>query len=101
MAALRGDLDTIVLTCLQPEAQRRYATAAALRDDLQRWREGRPISAQPDRLAYRVGKFVRRHRRGVAASALALLLLLGALGFSLVQRHRAEQARDHADALAA
>lgn len=48
--ALRGDLDTLVLTCLQPEPTRRYASVAALRADLDRYLQGKPIEARPDTL---------------------------------------------------
>ncbi len=82
---LRGDLDTIVLKALQREPQRRYATAAALAEDLQRFLSGQPIAARRDHTAYRVRKFVGRHRLGVAAATTGLLLLIGALGFALWQ----------------
>jgi serine/threonine protein kinase len=94
---LAGDLDTIVLTALQREPQRRYATAAALAEDLRRWLAGRPIAARPDTARYRMGKFVRRHRGGVTAFALALLAILGALGFSLWQAHLAQLQARRAD----
>jgi serine/threonine-protein kinase len=76
---LRGDLDTIVLKALQREPQRRYATAAALADDLQRFLAGQPIAARRDHTAYRVRKFVGRHRWGVAAATTGLLLLVATL----------------------
>jgi len=82
---LRGDLDTIVLKTLQREPQRRYATAAALADDLQRLVSGRPIAARRDHAAYRLRKFVGRHRLGVAAAATGLLLLVAALGLAVWQ----------------
>lgn len=76
---LRGDLDTIVLKALQREALRRYATAAALADDLQRFLAGQPIAARRDHAAYRVRKFIGRHRIGVTAVAIGLLLLVATL----------------------
>jgi len=94
---LSGDLDTIVLTALQREPQRRYATAAALAEDLRRWLAGRPIAARPDTARYRMTKFVRRHRGGVAAFMLALVAMLGALGFSLWQAHLAQLQARRAD----
>ena len=75
---LRGDLDTIVLTAMQKEASRRYASVDALLDDLHRYMARLPIRARPDSLGYRTRKFLERHRVGVAASAaVAAALLVG------------------------
>ncbi len=82
---LVGDLDTIVLKALAREPERRYGGAAALADDLQRHLDGRPVLARPDRLGYRVGKFVGRHRVVVSAAALVLLALIGGIAVSLWQ----------------
>lgn len=91
---IRGDLDTIVLKALQHEPQRRYATAAALADDLQRFLSGQPISARRDNATYRMRKFIGRHRLGVAASTFAIVALVGALGLALWQaREKARQAQ--------
>lgn len=79
--ALRGDLDTIVLTAMQKEAARRYASVDALLDDLHRYMARLPIRARPDSLGYRTRKFLERHRVGVAASAaIAAALLVGFAG---------------------
>src|SRR5690606_19636204 len=61
-AALRGDLDTIVLTCLDADPARRYASVMALKRDLERHLAGLPIEARPAGFGYRAGKFLRRHR---------------------------------------
>lgn len=92
--ALGGDLDLIVLHALEPDRARRYPTANALILDLQRARADEPISARAPSAAYRVGKFVRRHRAGVTAAALAVTALLfstvlATLG--LLQARRAEE----------
>ncbi|REK09638.1 MAG: serine/threonine protein kinase [Acidobacteria bacterium] len=96
-----GDLDAVVLTALRAEPERRYPSVSALAADLEAWLDGRPVSARPDTAAYRIGKFVGRHRFGVAASLLALLLLLSATAFALLQSRearlqarRAERVRD-------
>jgi len=83
--ALVGDLDTITLKALALEPDRRYASAAALADDLRRYLDGHPIAARPDTLSYRVGKFVRRHRGGVSAAAISLIALIAGFGFALWQ----------------
>jgi tetratricopeptide (TPR) repeat protein len=76
---LKGDLDTIVLTALQKEPARRYPSAAALLEDLRRFRQGRPVLARPDSRAYRLRKFVNRHRGGAAVAA-GIVVLLAAAG---------------------
>jgi serine/threonine protein kinase len=67
---LRGDLDNVVLTAIRREPDRRYASVAALRADLERHRAGLPVSARPATVRYRTAKFIRRHRIGVAAGLL-------------------------------
>ena len=73
---LKGDLDTIVLAALQREPERRYPTAAAFADDLERFLDGRPVAARRDTLGYRTRKFVGRHRVAVAAALLVTLSLV-------------------------
>jgi len=74
---LRGDLDTIVLKALRKEPERRYASVEQLAEDLRRHQDGRPVSARPDTWRYRTGKFVRRHRAAVVATAAVLALTAG------------------------
>jgi serine/threonine protein kinase/tetratricopeptide (TPR) repeat protein len=73
---LRGDLDTIVLAALRKEPVRRYPSVGAFADDLRRHLSGQPVLARSDGVLYRVGKFVRRNRSGVAAG-IAILLAVG------------------------
>ena len=70
---LEGDLDTITLKALHKEPERRYASVEQLAEDIRRHVEGLPVLARPDSVRYRTGKFVRRHRTALAASAGALL----------------------------
>jgi serine/threonine protein kinase len=84
---LRGDLDKIVAKALKKDPQERYSAIKALADDLQRYLRHEPISARPDAIAYRAGKFVRRHRSSVTAALLATLALMGtAIFISLFPR---------------
>lgn len=76
---LRGDLDTIVMTALRKEPDRRYQTVAELSDDLRRHLDGQPILAKRDRAAYRATKFVRRHR----ATAIASVAVAAAVAFAV------------------
>ena len=93
---LRGDLDNILLKALDPEPGRRYASAGALADDIERHLEHRPVAAHPPSRAYRALKFVQRHRGGVALTCLFVLGVLAALGAALwqaqVARREAERA---------
>lgn len=75
---LRGDLDNIVLMALRKEPERRYPSAQALAEEIERSLAHLPVRARPDALSYRAAKFLRRHRVAVPVSLLALLLALGA-----------------------
>jgi eukaryotic-like serine/threonine-protein kinase len=79
---LSGDLETIVAKCLSPRAKDRYPSLDALMGDVQRFSEGRPITARPQTLVYRVSKFVRRNRGGVAVTVLVSVALLASLGYA-------------------
>ncbi len=92
---LAGDLDNIVLMALRKEPLRRYASAAQFSEDIRRHLEGLPVVARKDTLGYRTGKFVTRHRLGVAAAALVCVLLLAGMAAIVreAQIARAERAR--------
>jgi serine/threonine-protein kinase len=77
------DLETICLVCLLKDPKRRYATAASLAEDLQRFQRGEPITARPAGLLERVGKWVRRHPAGSAMLAASLLFAGVLVGVSL------------------
>jgi tetratricopeptide (TPR) repeat protein len=79
--ALRGDLDTIVAKALKKSPGERYATAAAMADDLRRFLRHEPVAARPDTLAYRTAKFLRRRRRAVTVAAGVALLIASLVGF--------------------
>jgi eukaryotic-like serine/threonine-protein kinase len=68
------DLDLIVARATHAEPERRYVSAAALADDLQRHLRGRPVQAAPDHLHYRAFKFVARHRFATAALLVAVAM---------------------------
>jgi eukaryotic-like serine/threonine-protein kinase len=78
---LRGDLDAIVLKALAKLPAERYPSALALAEDLQRYLHGEPVQARPNGLAYRLGKFVLRHRFGAAAVGAGVVLLAAMVGY--------------------
>ena len=79
-ATLRADLDWIVLRCLEKDRDRRYGSAQELADDLRRHLAHEPVLARPPSTAYRVGKFVARHRVACAsAAAIATTLVAGTI----------------------
>jgi eukaryotic-like serine/threonine-protein kinase len=93
---LRGDLDNIVAKALHKSPTDRYPTADAFAADLQRYLNHEPVSARADSLPYRAGKFVRRHRLGVAgASSILFALLIGIVGTTW-QTIEARRQRDQA-----
>lgn len=87
---LRGDLDTIALTALRKEPERRYASARALHEDIERYLANKPIAARSDRMGYVARKFVRRHWVGVAATVAFCVLLIASAAQIVVQRNRAQ-----------
>ncbi len=105
---LHGDLDWIVMKALEKDRSRRYETASGLADDLRRHLAHEPVVARPPSAAYRLSRFVRRNRAGVAAVSVVALSLIAAAVVSVVfavseaeQRRLAEDARDDADEKAA
>jgi non-specific serine/threonine protein kinase/serine/threonine-protein kinase len=96
---LRGDLDWIVLKALDHDRDRRYNSAAALADDIQRHLNHEPVLAGPPGPTYRIGKFIRRHRVGVVAAALIALAVIGGAIGTTVGMLRARDAADEAIAV--
>jgi len=93
-AALRGDLDWIVMRCLEKDRDRRYGTAAALAEDVRRHLRSEPVEARPPHALYRLGKFVARNRLACASvAAVAVSLVVGTVISTLqaVRATRAEQ----------
>ena len=73
--ALRGDLDNIVARALQLQPNTRYASVAQLSDDLRRHLNGEVVQARKPTLAYRAGRFVRRHKAAFSAATIVVSVL--------------------------
>ena len=96
VASLRGDVDAILLKSLRKEPERRYSSAAAFREDVERFLKGEPVRARPDTALYRFRKFIRRNVVVSAVTALAAVALLVATALSVHGMREARQERDHA-----
>jgi tRNA A-37 threonylcarbamoyl transferase component Bud32 len=100
---LRGDLDNIVVKSIDGEPERRYASAGALADDVERHLDGLPVAAHPPSRLYRARKFIARHRGGVVSTLALLLAIFAALGLALwqadVARNEAQRATSVRDFL--
>ena len=98
-AGLVGDLDNVILKAIETEPQRRYGSAGAFADDIERYLDGQPVAAHPPSRWYRTRKFVQRHRGAVSLSAALAVALVASLAVAVQQgREAAQQA--HAAQLA-
>ena len=93
---LSGDLDTVILTCLQKDPNRRYATARALGEDLQRILDGDPIQAKAATPLERLWHWTRKHKVVVAASGAVLVAMLLFGGLAVRERLRAQTQASYA-----
>ncbi len=100
MALLRGELDWVVMKCLEKHRERRYETANALARDIERYLADEVVEARPQSAGYRLSKFLRRNRGPVLAASLILLaLVVGIVGTTYgliraeIRRVEAERAR--------
>jgi serine/threonine protein kinase/WD40 repeat protein len=90
---LRGDLDWIVMKCLEKDRRRRYETASGLALDIQRHVDHEPVSACPPSTTYRLRKFTQRHRRGVLAASAVLVAVVAGFIATTVALQREQVAR--------
>jgi serine/threonine protein kinase/predicted negative regulator of RcsB-dependent stress response len=88
------DLDWIVMKALEKDRGRRYETANALAQDVQRYLDDEPVLAGPPSAGYRLRKFLRRNKGPVLAAALVLLALVGGIMGTTWGLVRASQALD-------
>jgi non-specific serine/threonine protein kinase/serine/threonine-protein kinase len=94
---LKGDPDAIALKALEKDRKRRYASPSELAADIERYLANEPVSAHVPSRAYRAGKYIRRHRVGVALASAVVVLLLGFAIAQTVELRTIRKERDRAD----
>jgi serine/threonine protein kinase/tetratricopeptide (TPR) repeat protein len=93
---LKGDLDWIIMKALEKDRTRRYATASEMAADIERHLRHEPVTAGPPGTAYRLRKYVRRHRLGVAAGGIVLLAVLAGITGTTIGLYKATKAEKKA-----
>ena len=91
------DVATIALHALAKDPRRRYQTAAAFGEDIERFLRHEPIRARAESWTYRSRKFVRRHRAAVAAASASVALLLAAAVITTREMLEGRRQRDRAE----
>jgi serine/threonine-protein kinase len=94
--SLQGDLDNVVLKALRKDPLRRYSSVEQFSEDIGRHLAGLPVIARADTVRYRVSKFTRRHKAGVTAAAMLVIVLIGGVVATAWQARRASAERDRA-----
>jgi serine/threonine protein kinase/tetratricopeptide (TPR) repeat protein len=89
---VRGELDWIVMKCLEKDRNRRYETANGLAHDIENYLHDEPVLAGPPSAGYRLRKFVRRNKGPVLAAGLIVLALVGGVIGTTVGLFRANNA---------
>ena len=93
---IRGDLDWVVMKCLEKDRTRRYETADGLARDIGRHLRDEPVDASPPGASFRLRKFIRRNRARVAAAGLVLAALLAGMAGTTWGLLRERRAREEA-----
>ncbi len=96
-AQVRGDIQWIVLRALEKDRERRYASAAALAEDILHHLRDEPVSAGPPSASYRLGKLARRHKAALIAASLVFASLVIGLSLAVTQAIRATRAEQVAE----
>jgi eukaryotic-like serine/threonine-protein kinase len=97
VSLLHGDLDWITMKALEKDRTRRYGTPSELAADITRYLNYEPVVARPASTGYRLQKYVRRHRIGVAVATGLVTLLSAFVAMQGVQLRRTTRERDRAN----
>jgi eukaryotic-like serine/threonine-protein kinase len=101
VSTLRGDLDWITMKALEKDRNRRYSAVSEFAADVAHYMNHEPVLARPASSAYRLRKYVRRHRVGVSVAVVVALLLASFSIIQALQLQRITRERDRADLEAA
>jgi eukaryotic-like serine/threonine-protein kinase len=93
---LRGDLDSITMKAIEKDRARRYGTPSELAADIKRYLQHQPVLARPENVAYRMRKYVRRHRVAVGIAGALVILLASFAVLEALQLRRITRERDRA-----
>jgi non-specific serine/threonine protein kinase/serine/threonine-protein kinase len=94
---LRGDLEWVTMKAMEKDRTQRYASSSELAADIERHLKSEPVLACPPSTAYRIRKFVRRHRMGVSIAAASVLVLITFAATTVVQARHIARERDRAN----
>ena len=97
---LRGDLDWITMKAVERDRDRRYGTPSQLAADIGHYISNKPVTARPASFSYRLRKYVRRHRVGVAVATVVGALLVTFAVLQSIQLRKTTRERDRADRIA-
>ncbi len=98
---LSGDIDNIILMALRKDPARRYISVQHFSEDINRYMEGRPVTANTDSMFYRANKFIKRHKIGVSVTLMIIFLLISSGIVIIYQANIAAKERDKANISAA
>ncbi len=98
LQTVRGELDWIVMKCLDKDRSRRYETAAGLARDIERYLSDEPVEACPPSAGYRLNKFALRNRVALVTLTVVAISLLSGIAVSVWQAVRATRATHIAEA---
>jgi serine/threonine protein kinase/Flp pilus assembly protein TadD len=98
---IRGDLDWMIMKCLEKDRTRRYETASGFADDIEHYLNNEPVTARPPSRLYRFQRMVRRNKLAFAASAAVASSIIAALVVSTWMYFREKEARLRSDEVAA
>jgi serine/threonine protein kinase len=99
--ALRAELEWIPLRAMRKARRERYRSPSDLADDIRNYLAGRPLLAGPESVTYRLTKFARRHRAGVAAACVVAVALVAGLGVAFSASIETARARRESEAVTA
>jgi serine/threonine protein kinase len=94
--SIKGDLDWVVMKCLEKDRTRRYESASALARDVEHYLADEPVEACPPSATYRMRRFARKHKGSLAAATGFILLLIAGLIASMSEAMRANRAEQQA-----